>query len=449
MIAPSRRPTRVLKHPAQVVVVAFAAAITVGTLLLMLPVARAGPGGAPWITALFTATSATCVTGLSTVDTPNYWTTFGEVVIMGLIQVGGFGIMTLASLLALFVTKRMGLNTRLTAAAETKSVGPGEVRSVLFGVFKITVAVEGTIALLLGLRFLLGYDNSLGRSAYLGVFHAVSSFNNAGFALFSDNIVSFRNDPFIELPIAFSIIIGGLGFPVIMELLRRTRPHRWSLHTKFTLLMTGILLVGATIFFSLNEWGNPATMGDLSPGNKVLNGFFHAVQPRTAGFNAWNYGAVDDGTLLGTIVLMFIGGGSASTAGGLKVTTFLLLLFAIVAEVRGEPDVNAFDRRIDPRSIRQAIAVALLGIAAIIGATVLIILMNGLPLKDVLFEATSAFGTVGLSTGITAQLNVPSQLVIIGLMFLGRLGPATLVSALVLRERHRHYRLPEGRPLIG
>ncbi len=443
------RRRRVLKHPAQVTVVAFAAAIGIGTLLLWLPISSVPPGNSPLITALFTSTSATCVTGLATVDTATYWTTFGQVVILGLIQVGGFGIMTLASLLALFVTKRMGLSTRLTAAAETKSIGPGEVRSVLFGVFTITVVVESTVALILFLRFWLTYGKDVGEAAYLGVFHSVSSFNNAGFALFSDSLMSFARDPVIELAIAVSIIIGGLGFPVIMELRRRIRPHRWSLHTKLTLLMTAILLVGGTIFMTANEWRNPATIGAYTPGEKVLNGFFHAVQPRTAGFNAWDYSKANDGTLLGTIALMFIGGGSASTAGGLKVTTFILLLFAIIAEARGEPEVNAFDRRIDPRTIRQALAVALLGIAAVMGASVLIIELTGLPLKDVLFETTSAFGTVGLSTGITAKLNEPAQLIIIGLMFLGRLGPATLVSALVLRERHRRYTLPEGRPLIG
>ena len=443
------RKRRVLKHPAQVTVVAFAATIAIGTLLLYLPISSVKPGNAPLLTAFFTATSATCVTGLATVDTATYWTTFGQVVIAGLIQVGGFGIMTLASLLALFVTNRMGLSTRLTAAAETKSIGPGEVRSVLFGVFKITVAVEVTVAIILSLRFWLGHDKGLGESIYLGVFHAVSSFNNAGFALFSDNLMSFATDPTIELTIAFSIIIGGLGFPVIMELLRRVRPHRWSLHTKLTLLMTGILLVGGTVFLTFNEWRNPGTIGNFSASDKVVNGFFHAVQPRTAGFNAWDYSKLNDGSLLGTIALMFIGGGSASTAGGLKVTTFILLLFAIIAEARGEPEVNAFDRRIEPRTIRQALTVALLGIAAVMGASVVIIELTGLPLKDVLFESTSAFGTVGLSTGITSKLNEPAQLVIIGLMFLGRLGPATLVSALVLRERHRRYTLPEGRPLIG
>ena len=440
---------RVFKHPAQIVVTAFAAADLIGTVLLMLPISRRGEGSAPLITALFHATSAVCVTGLSAVDTSTYWTPFGQSVLLGLIQVGGFGIMTLASLLALFVSRRMGLRTRLTAAAETKSVGIGDVRRVLRGVFLITIVMEASITAMLTARFALAYDEPFLTALWHGGFHAVSSFNNAGFALFSDNLMGFATDPFILVPIAVAITIGGLGFPVLMELGRELKPKRWSLHTKMTLLMSSALLVGGTLFLTWSEWTNADTIAAMAPGDKVLNGFFHAVQPRTAGFNAWDYGQATDETIMGTILLMFVGGGSASTAGGLKVTTFLLLFFVIVAEVRGEPHVVAFDRRIDHRVIRQALTVALLGVAAVVGSTMLLTEITEFGIRDVMFEATSAFGTVGLSTGITAKLNDPAQLVIIGLMFLGRLGPITLVSALALRERHRRYTLPEGAPLIG
>ncbi|MBK6873172.1 MAG: TrkH family potassium uptake protein [Kineosporiaceae bacterium] len=443
------RRRELLRHPAQVMVFAFGAAIWLGTAVLMLPVSREGPSGAPLLTALFTATSATCVTGLAVVDTATYWTPFGQVVIAALIQVGGFGIMTMASLLALFVTKRMGLKTRLTAAAETKSLGPGDLRRVLVGVFKITALVELTIATLLTLRWWLGYGESFGRSLYLGVFHAVSSFNNAGFALFSDNLIGFASDPFILLPISLAIILGGLGFPVILELLGRAAPHRWSIHTQLTVIMTLALLIGGWVFLAVNEWTNPGTLGEVDVGTKLLSSFFHSVQPRTAGFNAWDYAQIKDASLLGTIVLMFIGGGSASTAGGLKVTTFILLFFVILAEARGEEHVNVFRRRIDPRTSRQALTVALLGVAAVVGSTMILSEISGFPLRDVMFEATSAFGTVGLSTGITPQLPGLGQLVLIVLMFLGRLGPVTLVSALVLREHQRRYTFPEGRPLIG
>lgn len=442
-----RRPT--FRHPAQVVVTAFLLAVLVGTVLLMLPVSTAGDGGAPFVTAVFTATSAVCVTGLITVDTATYWSTTGQAVILALIQVGGFGIMTLASLIALFLSRRMGLRTRLTAAAETKSVGLGDVRRVLRGVFLVTVVVESLVAVVLTLRFRGAYDDTWGTAAWHGVFHAVSAFNNAGFALFSDNLMGFLTDGFVLMPISVAIVIGGVGFPVLVELVRNRRARTWSLHTRLTLAMTGVLLAGGTAFITLTEWGNEATLGPLGPVDKLLGGWFHAVQPRTAGFNAWDYGGVTDETLLGTIILMFIGGGSAGTAGGLKVTTFIVLFFVIVAEVRGDDDVIAFDRRIDHRVVRQATTVALLGVAAVMGGTMLLTELTDLPFRDVLFETTSAFATVGLSTGITPQIGDAGQLVLVALMFLGRLGPITLVSALALRERNRRYRYPEGAPLIG
>nr|WP_317183520.1 potassium transporter TrkG [Intrasporangium sp.] len=444
-----RRRRSLLRHPSQVVVSAFAIAIAVGTVLLWLPLSRSGPGGAPLVTALFTATSAVCVTGLVTVDTPTYWSGFGQLVILGLIQVGGFGIMTMASLLGMLVSRRMGLRTRITAAAETKSLDLGDVRRVLLGVMRVTLLFELSVAVLLTARWALGYDEPLGRAIELGVFHSISSFNNAGFSLFSDNLIGMADDPWILLPIALSVVGGSLGFPVIMELRRQLRPRKWSLHTKLTVGMTAVLLLGGTLFVTAGEWGNANTLGPLPTDEKVLNGFFHAVMPRTAGFNAWDYAEVTDGTLLGTIMLMFIGGGSAGTAGGIKVTTFVVLFFAILAEARGERSVNAFDRRIDTRTQRQALTVALLGIAAIVGATLLLIELTDHSLAAVLFETTSAFGTVGLSTGITASLPGSAQVVLVILMFLGRLGPITLVSALALRDRQRRYQLPEGRPIIG
>lgn len=431
-------------------VLAFAVADLVGALLLMLPVSRTGPGSADPLTALFTSTSAVCVTGLSTVDTPHYWSTFGQVVILALIQIGGFGIMTVASFLTLLVWRRLGLRSRLTAAAETKALGPGDVRSVLRGIVTITVVLELLIATALTLRFALGYDESWGRAAWLGGFHAVSAFNNAGFALFSDSLVGFVDDPWICLPIAFAVIAGGLGFPVWMELFRHRRRWRaWSLHTTMTVTATLLLLVVGTVLVTALEWDNPATLGGLDTPGRLLAGFFHSVMPRTAGFNAIDYGQVEDGTLLSTMILMFIGGGSAGTAGGIKVTTFALLFWAIWAEVRGDSDVEVHDRRIDERAIRQALAVALLSVGAVMASTLALVQLTDQALDDVAFEAVSAFATVGLSTGITADLSNSAQCLIIGLMFLGRLGPITLVSALALRDRGKLYRLPEGRPLIG
>ena len=438
------------QNPGRTVVAGFASGIAIGTALLMLPVATPGPGGATALEALFTATSALCVTGLAVVDTATDWTAFGQATILVLIQVGGFGIMTLASLLGLLISRQLGLSSRIVAAAETKSVGLGDVRTVLLGVARISLAVEAFTAVVLAVRFAVAYDRSLGSSVWLGVFHSVSAFNNAGFALFSDNLSGFVTDPWICLPIAAAVILGGIGFPVIMEVMRQhRRPRRWSVHTRLTLLMTAILLGGGTLFVTAAEWTNPGTLGTLDAPGRVLAGFFQAVMPRTAGFNSVDISAMNTGTLLGSDVLMFIGGGSAGTAGGIKVGTFAVLLLAITAELRGDPDVDLFDRRLSPAVIRQALAVALLSVAVVVVSTMVIAMTSTYTLDQVLYEVVSAFATVGLSTGITAQLAAGHQILLVGLMFAGRLGPVTLASALVLRERQRLVRRPEGRPLIG
>jgi trk system potassium uptake protein len=439
-----------LRHPAQYVVVGFAVAVTAGTVLLLLPISRTGPGGASLVEALFTATSAVCVTGLVVVDTPTYWSGFGQTVILALIQIGGFGIMTMASLMILLITRRMGLRSRLTAAAETKNLGIGDVRSVLVGVARVSIVVELATAAVLATRLATGYDEPVGRAAYLGVFHAVSAFNNAGFALYGDSLMQFTTDPWICLPIVAAVIVGGIGFPVLLELRRQLRrPRRWSMHTKLTLSMTGVLLVGGTMFMLASEWRNTETLQPLSLPGKLLAGFFHAVMPRTAGFNSLDVAEMNEATWLGTDVLMFIGGGSAGTAGGIKVTTFVLLLFVIYAEVRGEPSVNVFDRKVSDRVQRQAVTVALLSVAGVVGPTLLLLELTDFRLDEVFFEVVSAFATVGLSTGITADLPALGKIVLTILMFVGRLGPITLASALALRERGRLYELPEGRPIIG
>lgn len=439
-----------LRHPAQVIVLAFGSAIATGTVLLSLPIAKEGEGSASLIDALFTATSAVCVTGLIVQDTPLYWSNFGEVVILVLFQVGGFGIMTMASLLIVLTTRRLGLRSRLIAAAETKNLGIGDVRAVLVGVFKITVLFEFVVTSVLTWRLMTEYQESFRDAAYLAVFHAVSAFNNAGFSLYSDNLMAFVTDPFVLLPIGIAVICGGIGFPVLLELRRRVRqPRRWSLHTKITVTWTSILLITGTVFVLASEWRNEQTIGALDFRGKLLAGFFHSLTSRTAGFNSLDTSEMTEGTWLGTDVLMFIGGGSAGTAGGIKITTFVLLLFVIYAEVRGEKGVHIFDRKIDPRAQRQALTVALLGVAAVVISTLFLLEFTEFPLDEVLFEVVSAFGTVGLSTGITGDLPTSGKVLITILMFIGRLGPITLASALAMRQRDRMYELPEGRPIIG
>lgn len=400
--------------------------------------------------ALFTATSAVCVTGLGVVDTATFWTPFGQVVILLLIQIGGFGVMTMASLLGLVLSRRLGIRTRMVAQASTRSTGLGDVHRVLVGVARVTLLIETTVATVVMVRLLVSYDASLGEAAWGGLFHSVSAFNNAGFALYSDSLISFVDDPWICLSLSLAVILGGIGFPVIFELYRqRTKPSRWSLHTRLTVLGTTVLLAGGSAFFLVMEWTNAQTLGPLSTSGKFLAALTQSAFARTAGFTSVDTSAMHEGTWLGTDILMFIGAGSAGTAGGIKVGTFAVLAFVIWSELRGDPDVTAFDRRISPATQRQATTVALVGVAAVLGATVVITATSAQDLNQVLFEVISAFSTTGLSTGITADLAEPHQLLLTFLMFLGRLGPISLGTALALRDRQRLIRRPESTPLIG
>lgn len=431
------------------IALAFGGALALGTALLSLPIAVQGRS-ATFIEALFTATSALCVTGHIVVDTPVFWSPFGQVVILVLIQVGGFGVMSLATLLGLLVARRLGLRTRLTAVSETHTVAVGDVRRVLTGVALITLITQSIVATALALRFWLGYGETGGRAIWLGVFHAISSFNNAGFALFSDNLMSFVTDPWICLPICIAIILGGLGFPVIMELRRRILlPRRWTLNTMTVVVGSAVLLVFGTVALTALEWSNPATLGALPPAGRLLAGFTMSVMPRTAGFNSIDVSQMHPESWFVTDILMFIGGGPAGTAGGLKITTFAVLLFIIVAELRGDTAVNMFGKRLPRSTHREALTVALLAVALVVGSTLAIMLLSPFSFDRVLFEVISAFATVGLSTGITADLPVAAQLILIMLMFIGRLGPVLLGSALALTTQKRMYELPKERPIIG
>jgi trk system potassium uptake protein len=433
----------------RLVPLAFLAAIVVGAVLLMLPVSRTGAGGDVVMPAMFTSVSAVCVTGLVTVDTATFWTPFGQGVILALIQVGGFGIMTLATMLGLFVSGKLGLRSMLVAQTESHTLNLGEVRGVLRRVALTMLLFEAVTAVVLTARFRAAYDDSWATATWHGVFHAVSAFNNAGFALYTDNLIPFVADAWICVPISLAVILGGIGFPVIAELARRTPPSRWTIHTRITVFGTLLLLlvgVGTMLAF---EWSNPATIGSLPVHDKVTAAFTSGVMPRTAGFNNVDYGQVHQETLVLNDVLMFIGGGSAGTAGGIKVTTFFLLAFVIWAEVRGEEDVNVGARRVGRGAQRQALSVALLGVAAVALGTLYILIASRFRLDAVVFESISAFATVGLSTGITASLPTSGQVVLMCLMFVGRVGTITVASALALRSRRRLFQYPEERPIVG
>ena len=484
------------RSPTRTITVSFAVLCGVGALLLMLPVMRAGAGSASPGVALFTAVSATCVTGLAVVDTSSYWSITGQVTILVLIQVGGFGIQALGTLWILLLNRKLGTSSRLAAQAETGLLTQGDVRRVLLGLAVITVTVEALVAVLLTLRFWTHYDMSLAKALWEGTFHSISAFNNAGFALAADSLMSFGRDPLILGPIALAIVIGGLGFLVVIEIFRRTtaaralrpqprrtpmtpeqvvargrelarrsryrlgafHPERFgfanpipmSLHTRLMLIGTAALIAGGTAVFAVFEWANPATLAPLPWWQKAIQSLFSGgITPRTAGFNTVDYSTVLPETRLLTDALMFIGGGSGSTAGGIKVTTLMVLLVAARAEIRGHQDVNVLDRRIPTTTVRVAIAVTMVSLGAVLVGTMSLLGLTRLTLDQALFESISALATVGLSANVTPGLSEPAQLLMVALMFLGRVGPLTLASSLTLRSTSRYYRLPEGRPMIG
>ncbi len=437
------------RSPARLTLTAFAGIIAVFTALLAMPQATADGHQAPFVDALFTAVSAVCITGLTVVDTGTYWSTFGQGVILLGIWVGGLGVMTLASILGMAVSRRIGLTQKLLTAGEVGSSGLGEVGSLIRIVVITSLAIQGGIAVLLVPRFAY-LDESLGDAVWHGVFYAVSAFNNAGFVPTPQGMVPYVGDWLVCLPIALGVFIGSLGFPVIFNLARR----RWhlralTLHSKLTIATSLALLLGTTVLIGLMEWGNPATLGALDGDDRVLASIFAGVMPRSGGFNTIPTGSMHEASWLLLDATMFIGGGSASTAGGIKVTTFAVLMLAIVSEARGDRDVEAFGRRVPRESLRLAVAVTFVGAVMVFVATMALLEITDRTLDVVIFEVISAFATVGLSTGLTAELPDAGKYVLSALMFAGRTGTITVAAALALRDRRRVIRYPEERPIIG
>lgn len=446
-----RRVLAAVRNPAQLVLSAFVLLILIGTALLSLPISvDQGVDHPGFRHSLFWATSAATVTGLGTVDVSTF-SLFGELVLLSLVQVGGFGIMTIGSVLAIVSTRRVGLRHRMAAQAEIGAVDIGELRTLITSIAKITLTVESSLALVLFVHLATADDISVGRAAYSGIFHGISAFNNAGISLYSDSLTRFVHDPLVVFPITAAFVIGGLGFPVLVELRRRRHRHRhhWSLHTRITLVATAALLVIGPLAVIVIEWTNPATLGPMGIWDKVQAAWFQGVTPRTAGFNTIDIGAQREPTLNIMTGLMFIGAGPASTSGGIKVTTFAVIALAMWSEVRGDRDVTAFGRRIPEQVIRQSMTVAALAVATVFGTAVALTAMSPFHLTDTLFEAASAFGTVGLSTGITGALPAAGQYLLVLVMLTGRIGPVTFVVALAMRNRSRAYRYPEERPIIG
>ena len=439
-----------MRDPIRLIPLLFLGLILVGTLLLSLPIATTDGSRAPLLAAFFTATSAVAVTGLIIVDTPIFWSPFGQATIMVLFQIGGFGIMTAATLFGLMAGRGFGLRDRMATQVERNRLDTGDAVSVLKLVLAITVFIEVVVALILAIRFAAAYGMSLNEAAWHGVFQSISAFNNAGFSSFSDSLMGFQSDPVILGPIMASVIVTALGFPVMQDV-RRHRLHwrRWSLHTKITVAGTIALLSFGFVAILAMEWHNPETLGSMDVGEKVMNAAFHSVMPRTAGFNSLNVGSFRDETLMTNFLLMFVGGGSAGTAGGIKITTFLVLFAIVLSEVLGRRDAGLFKRRFGRAIERQALSVTVLAATLIFAATTYIASISDINLDDILFECISAFSTVGLSTGITAKLPPSALVVLCVLMFVGRVGTITVATALALGGRERSYRYPEENPIVG
>jgi len=428
--------------PALILVLGFAALIAVGTVLLSLPMASESGTWTRPLDALFTATSAVCVTGLVVLDTATHWSPFGEVVILFLIQAGGFGFMTGSTLLLfLLVGRRTGLRDRILAQASTGVADLGSVTGLIKGVAIFTIIAEGIGAIVLAGAFLARYGDPL-MAAWHGLFHSISAFNNAGFDLMGDfrSLTDFADDPFVLGPIGILILFGGLGYAIVGDAIAKRRWRRFALETKLVLSTTvGLLLVG-TVAIAVFEWTNPATLGRMPEPQRILNAMFESATLRTAGYSALPTGELAVASLFVVMALMFIGGASGSTAGGIKVNTFSILLFTIFSTARGRPSAEAFGRRVPHILIYRALSIALLAVAAVFTFALGLQLLAGGSFVEVLFEAVSAVGTVGASTGITPTLPDAARLWLIPAMFLGRLGPLTLVLALSARARPIAYR---------
>ena len=441
---------RALSDPVRMIPLLFAAAILIGAGLLMLPFATIDGQGASAVVAFFTATSAVAVTGLIVVDTAAFWTPFGKGVILVLFQIGGFGIMTAATLFGLMAGRGFGLRDRIATSVERSRLEVGDARSVLALVLKITLLVEAVVAGILTLRFALTYGFPIDEALWHGVFHAVSAFNNAGFSSFSDSVMSYQEDGLILGPIMVAVVITALGFPVMQDLRHHGLSwNAWTLHSKITVSATLVLLLIGFVAIAAKEWNNPDTLGPMGMGAKLLNAAFHSVMPRTAGFNSLDVGAFRGETLLMNYILMFIGGGSAGTAGGIKITTFVVLLAVVASEVRHRRDAEIFGRRFGSGVERQALTVTVAASLLIALASMYILAITELPMEAVLFETISAFSTVGLSTGITADLPPSALAVLAFLMFVGRVGTITVATALALSAEPRPFRYPEENPIVG
>lgn len=436
--------------PVQILATGFAIVIFVGAVLLSLPISSQSGQRTPFLDCLFTSTSSVCVTGLIVVDTGTHWTYFGKTVIMLLIEIGGLGFMSFATLLAILLGKKITLKERLVMQEALNTFNIQGLVKMAKYILLFTFSIQGGGALLLSTQFIPRYG--LAKGLYYSIFHSVSAFCNAGFDLFGNfsSLTSVYNNPVIILVIAFLIIIGGIGFYVWYEIYNYKGRRKLSTHSKLVLWATFLLLIVGTLLMFIFESNNPGTMANMTFNNKILSSFFAAVTPRTAGFNSIS---TSDMTMAGkflTILLMFVGGASGSTAGGIKVTTAGVLIMTVVCVVKGKQDTEINKKRISKEIVYRALAITVIGLALVITVTMILSITEvKVPFEYYLYEATSAFGTVGITLGLTTKLSSIGKIVILLTMYAGRVGPLTLAIAFARKLKNSSIKYPEEKILVG
>lgn len=434
--------------PARLVLMLFGAIILVMTLLLSLPIATTTGKPANLVDAIFTSTSAVCVTGLTVVNTASYWSLFGQIVIILGIHIGGLGVMTLASILALAVSRHIGLTQRMLAATE-KTASLGKVGGLIRTVIATSLTCEFILFIALLPRFIT-LNESISSAIWHALFQSISIFNNAGFINLPEGMQAHLGDWWMVSPIILGTFLGALGFPVMLDLKENWRsPHRLTLHSKLTITTYTAVWVVTAVVIAFSEWNNQGTFAAMSTGDSLQTSILFGVNSRSSGISTIDVGQMTRGSWFLLDVLMFIGGGSASTAGGIKVSTLAVMILAIIAEARGDRDVEAFHRRIPPSVVRLSVAVTGLGAIIVVTAIFFLLSVTDYSMDVIGFEVISAFATVGLSTGITPDLPIIGKYSLVILMFAGRTGTMTVAAALALRERRRVIRMPEERPIIG
>lgn len=439
-------------QPARTLCIGFMAIILVGALLLWLPFSSKS-GGTPFFDCLFTAVSATCVTGLIVADTFTNWTIFGQAVIMLLIQVGGLGFVTIITFFNVAAGRKLGFRTLANASdGLTESTFQGG-RRIFISIIKYSLIFEGAGAVLLSIAFAREHGAF---GVWMGVFTSVTAFCNAGFDLCGiegaySSLTNHSGDPLVIMTVALLIILGGLGFIVWENFLNIRKVHRLSLHTKAVLIGSGALIVVSTLFYMIAEWDNPATLGGMNFGEKLMNSFFSGVTARTAGYNSISVEGMSDFSKLGTCIFMFIGASPASTGGGIKTTTVLVLIMTVVSYLRSKNDVELLGHKIDKLAVYRTLTVTLLSLMAVIlcFSVLYFTLPEDVSGVDCLFEAVSAFSTTGLSAGPTAIAGTPGRILLMITMYIGRVGPVSLVLSMLMNAKCKNIVLPEGQIIVG